>query len=71
MKWERRDSKSACSHTGCSDNGQKAPLGLWETLMSRKVLDREGGVAVEERMRIYYGDLWGVLYRSLKLIFNA
>lgn len=59
------------SHTGCSDNGQKAPLGLRETLKSRKVLDRERGVAVGERMRIYDGDLWGVSYRSLKLIFNA
>lgn len=29
------------------------------------------GVAVGKRMRIYYGDLWGVSYRSLKLIFNA
>lgn len=71
MKWESRDSKSACSHTGCSDNGQRAPLGLRETLKSRKVLDSKVGVAVDERMRIYCGDLWGGLYRSLKLTFNA
>lgn len=71
MKWESGDSKSACSHTGCSDNGQRTLLGLRETLKSRKVLDSKGGVAVHERMRIYWEDLWGVLYRSPKLTFNA
>lgn len=45
--------------------------GPGEALKCRRIGDGEGGVAVEKGMKIYYQDLWGVSYKSLKITFNT
>lgn len=66
------DRPSACRFP-CSQpcSWPESSSGDPEPLKCRAVWDGGGGLAEEKRARIYYQDLWGVSYKSPKLIFNT